>query len=144
MFWSRSLLPFDTTATTAAITCFRLGSPPSSIRLRMVDDAAKLAPLAGGRIFSRSRLTEANRWLPLIRASPKMPEGYVELGELCRVHRGAVTGSQRDVDRPLPRATSQFPRATCSGTVTKARELFGAGERLEAAANLRRVIDPAA
>ena len=133
-------LPFDTTATTAAITCFRLGSPPSSIRLRMVDDAAKLAPLAGGRMFSRSRLADANRWLPLIRSSPKMPEGYVELGELCRVHRGAVTGSNAtwivpaEGDQPIP---SRY----LFRTITKARELFGAGERLEATANLRRVID---
>ena len=134
------LLPFDTTATTAAITCFRLGSPPSSIRLRMVDDAAKLAPLAGGRMFSRSRLADANRWLPLIRSSPKMPEGYVELGELCRVHRGAVTGSNATWIVPAE-GNQPIPARYLFRTVTKARELFGAGERLEATANLRRVID---
>ncbi len=134
------LLPFDTTATTAAITCFQIGSRPSSIRLRMVDDLDKLVCLREGRLFSRSRLMNANRWLPLIRATPKMPEGYVELGELCRVHRGTVTGSNATWivsahdDEPIP-ARYLFR------TVTKARELFGAGGRLETTANLRRVID---
>ena len=135
-----SLLPFDTTATTAAITCFQVGSRPSSIRLRMVDDAAKLVPLRGGRPFSRNRLADAHRWFPLIRPSPKIPNGYVELGELCRVHRGAVTGSNATwivspLDGELLPARYLFP------TITKARELFGAGGRLEATANLRRVID---
>ncbi len=46
------LLPFDTAATTAAITCFEVGSRPSSIRFRMVNDAAKLAPLAVGERLS--------------------------------------------------------------------------------------------
>ena len=134
------LLPFDTTATTAAITCFEMGSRPSSIRLRMVDDLDKLVPLRAGRLFGRSRLMGANRWLPFIRSSPKIPEGYVELGELCRVHRGTVTGSNAtwivsaQDDEPIP-------ERYLFRTVTKARELFGAGGRLEATANLRRVID---
>ena len=133
------LLPFDTTATTAAITCFQVGSRPSSISLRMVDDAAKLSPLEGGRLINRERLTGANRWLPFIRSAPKIPDGYVELGELCRVHRGAVTGSNAtwvvsaQDDEPIP-ARYLFP------SVTRARELFGAGKRLEATAHLRRVI----
>ena len=134
------LLPFDTSATTAAITCFEVGSRPSSIRLRMVDDAAKLAPLVAGQPISRERLADARRWLPLIRSAPKIPDGYVELGELCRVHRGAVTGANAtwvvpvDESRPIP-ARYLFP------SVTKARELISAGDRLEATTTLRRVID---
>lgn len=134
------LLPFDMTATTAAITCFEIGSRPTSIRIRMVDDEAKLSPLVAGRPISRERLSEAHRWLPLIRSTPKIPEGYVELGELCRVHRGAVTGANAtwvvspDEDGPIP-GRYLFP------SVTKARELIGAGDRLETAEDLRRVID---
>ena len=106
----------------------------------MVDDAAKLAPLTTGRPISRERLADARRWLPLIRAAPKIPDGYVELGELCRVHRGAVTGANatwvvpHDESGPIP-ARYLFP------SVTKARELFSAGERLETTTTLRRVID---
>ena len=134
------VLPFDTAATTAAITCFQVGSRPSSIRLRMVNDVTKLAPLKGGRLIGRERLTVAHRWLPFIRSAPKVPDDYVELGELCRVHRGAVTGSNAtwivsaQDDEPIP-ARYLFP------SVTRARELFGAGERLEATTHLRRVID---
>lgn len=133
-------LPFDATATTAAITCFQVDSRQSAIRLRMVDDVEKLDPLRGGRPVSLKRLTSARRWLPFIRSSPKVPEGYVELGELCRVHRGTVTGSNStwvasDQDAaPIP-ARYLFP------TVTRAHELFGAGERLLETASLRRVID---
>ena len=135
-----NLLPFGTTAATAAVTCFEIGARPSSIRLRMVDDTAKLTPLTAGLPFSRERLTDARRWLPLIRSTPKIPDGYIELGELFRVHRGAVTGanatwvaSANESDR-IP-ARYLFP------SVTKARELIGAGDRLETTANLRRVID---
>ena len=134
------LLPFDAIATTAAITCFEVGSCPSSIRLRMVGDAAKLSPLTGGRRIKRARLTAAPRWLPLIRSAPKIPDGCVELGELCRVHRGAVTGANStwvvppDEDGPIP-TRYLFP------SVTKARELFSAGNRLETTTSLRRVIN---
>ncbi len=134
------LLPFDTTATTAAITCFQVGSRPSSIRLRMVDDASKLAPLTGGRLVTRSRLTDSNRWIPLIRSAPNTPEGYVELGEICRVHRGAVTGSNSTWIASV-QGEQLIPARYLFPTVTKARELFAAGGRLEATANLRRVID---
>ena len=134
-----TLLPFDS-ATTAAITCFKLGSSLPSMRLRMVDNVDQLAPLAGGRSFSRQRLMDAHRWLPLIRSTPKIPDGFVELGELCRVHRGTVTGSNATwvisagSEEPVP-CRYLFP------TVTRARELFGAGGRLEETENLRRVVD---
>ena len=134
------LLPFDATATTAAITCFEIGSRPSSIRLRMVDDAAKLAPLAAGQPISRDRLADAHRWLPLIRSAPKIPVGYVELGELCRVHRGAVTGANATWVVP-PNGSGPIPSRYLFPSVTKARELIRAGGRLEMPMALRRVID---
>ena len=134
------LLPFGTIATTAAITCFEVGSRPSSIRLRMVDDAAKLSPLTGGRLIRRERLTAAHRWLPLIRSAPKIPDGYVELGELCRVHRGAVTGANSTWVVP-PDEGGPIPTRYLFPSVTKARELISAGNRLETTTALRRVIN---
>jgi hypothetical protein len=133
-------LPFDSTATTAAVTCFEMGSRPASIRIRMVNDATELAPLTAGRPIGRERLLEARRWLPLIRSKPVIPDGYVELGEVCRVHRGAVTGSNAtwivsaSADCRIPERY-QFP------SITKARELIRAGERLNGTGDLRRVID---
>jgi len=68
-----------------------------------------------------------------------LPAGYVELGELCRVHRGQVTGANAvwvtaGLHALIP-ARFQF------AAVTRARELFAAGAVLPAGAALRRVID---
>jgi SAM-dependent methyltransferase len=133
-------LPFDSTATTAAITCFEIGSRPTSIRIRMVDDATKLPPLTAGRLIGRKRLADAHRWLPLIRSKPVVPEGYVELGEVCRVHRGAVTGSNATWIVPATGGCT-IPDRYLFPTVTRARELISCGDRLDATQELRRVID---
>lgn len=134
-----TVTPFEDAATTGAITCFRLGSRPTSIRLRRVRAVDDLGKLDGGRLIGRERLREARRWSPLTRVTPQVPEGYVELGELCRVHRGTVTGNNsvwvtRDGETDLPEQVL-FP------SVTKARELFKAGSALRNADVLRRVID---
>jgi adenine-specific DNA-methyltransferase len=73
------------------------------------------------------------------RASRSRPAGHVELGELCRVHRGQVTGANAvwvsTGPHPLIPARFQF------AAVTRARELFAAGAVLPPGAALRRVID---
>ena len=73
------------------------------------------------------------------RASRNLPAGRVELGELCRVHRGQVTGANAvwisTGPHPLIPARFQF------AAVTRARELFAAGAVLPPGAALRRVID---
>ena len=76
---------------------------------------------------------------PRCRASRNLPAGHVELGELCRVHRGQVTGANAvwvsAGPHPLIPARFQF------AAVTRARELFAAGAVLPPGAALRRVID---
>lgn len=131
--------PFADAATTAAITCFEIGAQPTSLRLRRVSSLDDLGALdEGGRLIRRERLEAAQRWSPLTRSNRKGPEGWVELGELCRVHRGAVTGANKvwiaDDDADLPDSVL-FP------SVTKARDLFRAGDKLADAGALRRVID---
>jgi len=130
---------FDQTATTASITCFRIGDQPQSMRLRRVRRVKELSDLSAGRTITRERLQEARRWTPLIRSKVAVREGHVELGELCRVHRGAVTGANSvwittaaDVSMPV---SVLFP------SITRARELFAAGNELTSAEHLRRVID---
>jgi len=80
----------------------------------------------------------AGRLRPARRAGA-LPAGHVELGELCRVHRGQVTGANAvwitSAEHALIPARFQF-RA-----VTRARELIAAGRVLAADAELRRVID---
>lgn len=131
--------PFADATTTGAITCFKLGEKPESITVRRVENVAALGRLSDGRAISRQRLAEAHRWSVLTRVTPKLPDGYIELGELCRVHRGSVTGANKvwvDKDGDV-----DLPERVLFASVTKARELFGAGERLAAADTLRRVID---
>ncbi|MFC9971483.1 Eco57I restriction-modification methylase domain-containing protein [Spirillospora sp. NPDC127200] len=130
---------FSDATTTAAISCFTVGQKPSSLRLRQVKKVEDLGALGGGRKVSRERLAEATRWGPLVRATPKLPEGYVELGELCRVHRGQVTGSNSTwITRP---GVTALPERFLFPSVTRARELFEAGEKLLDRGSLRLVID---
>lgn len=132
-------LPFSDAATTAVVSCFKVGARPSSIRLRRVESLDDLEPLDGGRPVRRERLEAATRWTPLTHAGRKVPEGYVELGELCRVHRGQVTGFNKVW---IAGAHSEgLPESLLFPSVTKARDLFSAGEVLNDPQRLRRVID---
>jgi adenine-specific DNA-methyltransferase len=132
-------LPFSDAHTTGAITCFEIGSRPKSIRLRRVKSVADLKTLDGGQAVRRERLLEARRWSPLLLASRKVPPGHIELGELCRVHRGAVTGANRVwVVDP---AQVDLPDDVLFRTITRARELFAAGASLADDGRLRAVID---
>lgn len=130
---------FPDAQTTAAITCFRVGAKAKSIRMARVGALDELGALEGGRPIRRERLDAAGRWTPLARATRKIPSGYIELGELCRVHRGQVTGAN-DYWIAGPHSAG-LPGSVLFASVTKARELIGAGRALRDTAKLRRVID---
>jgi adenine-specific DNA-methyltransferase len=132
-------LPFADAATTAAITCFEIGARPRSVYIRRINSLQKLGTLDGGRRVRRERLESANRWSALVYGPRDVPEGFIELGELCRVRRGQVTGANdfwiaADENGSLP-ASVFYP------TVTRARELYTAGLALRDTTVLRRVID---
>ena len=132
-------MPFADAATTGAITCFRAGCRQEAIRLRSVDRLSRLNALRSGRPVSRSRLENARRWSPLLKPGSRASCGDIELGELCRVHRGQVTGCNAVwVAGAWP---GPLPPSTLIPAVTRARELFHAGPSLCRAAELRRVID---
>jgi adenine-specific DNA-methyltransferase len=130
---------FPDAATTAAITCFRIGSRPTSIRLRKVERVEDLGALDGGREVARQRLAESSRWTPLVRMSPKLPAEYMELGDVCRVHRGQVTGG--NATWVVGRGVTRLPERLLFPSVTRARELFAADEKLVDDSSLRLVID---
>ncbi len=134
-----SAMPFEATATTAAITCFRLGEPPAAIKLRSVKTVEEVGSLKSGEPVARERLAEAGRWGPLVRTRRPIPEDYIELGELCRVHRGQVTGS--NAVWVTAGNEHQLPGYLLFPSVTRARELFEAGSMLSTVAGLRQVID---
>jgi hypothetical protein len=98
-----------------------------------------LEGLKGGQPVRRERLIEAQRWTPLLRVAQKPPEGHIQLGEICRVHRGAVTGANR-VFVVDPRSAT-LPERFLFPSVTRARELFAAGHELAHAGALRAVVD---
>jgi len=131
--------PFPDAATTAAITTFEVGAKPGSVYFQRVDNLGKLGELGTGRKVHRDRLATETRWSHLTRTIEKPPEGYVELGELCRVHRGTVTGAN-DVWIAGEHSVG-LPESVLFPTVTRAREVLDAKGILTDAYKLRRVID---
>ena len=130
---------FTDAATTAAVTQFVIGSKPDKIRIRRTTSADQNNALTGGQMFHRERLETENRWSHLTTKVRELPEGYVELGELCRVHRGQVTGANRMWIAGAHSA--MLPASVLYATITRAKELFAAGEALADASKLRDVID---
>ena len=125
--------------TTAAITCFEIGAAPAFITLRRIRLPSELHSVRGGRQVNRVDLAGASRWTSLTRPAKPTPAGFVELGELCRVHRGQVTGANRVW---IEGTHSQgLPESVLFPAITRARELFAAGACLRDLAHLRRVID---
>lgn len=130
---------FSDAATTAAISCFVSSGDSKSVRLRRVSAVTDLGSLKGGKPIRRERLETASRWTPLTRAPRKEPEGYVELGELCRVHRGQVTGANKVWI--AGQHSTGLPDGVLYATVTRAKELISAGRALTEVGTLKRVID---
>ena len=132
-------MPFGDTAATGAIICFDVGHRHEAMRFRSVENASDLGSLASGQPVPWSRLDGTRRWSPLLRSSTPLPKNYVELGELCRVHRGQVTGC--NAVWIAGAQAGALPKSALIPTVTKARELFGAVPNLSRCEQLRRVID---
>lgn len=131
--------PFPDAATTAAITTFEIGAKPRSIFFRRVNSLGKLDGLSKGRKLNRDRLAAESRWSHLTQAAEKSPAGYVELGELCRVHRGTVTGAN-DI-WIAGQHSAGLPESVLLPTVTRARDVLDADGVLADRTKLRRVID---
>ena len=132
-------MPFPGTDVTGAVACFRIGRASNGVRLRSVETRADLNALRGGRTVERSALAAARRWSPLLRPARRAPRGHVELGELCRVHRGQVTGCNAVwIAGGYP---GRLPGEFLFPAVTRARELFDAAPTRLRTDALRRVID---
>lgn len=130
---------FPGTATTAAVTCFRVGRTTAPVRVRSVKKLTRRDRLLRGTDIPRQRLRTAPRWSVIVRPSTSPQRGEIELGELFRVHRGQVTGAN-DVWIAGARALD-LPDRVKRPAVTRATDLIRAGARLGDAGALRRVID---
>ncbi len=132
-------MPFNDATTTGTITCFRVGNRPDELLVQSVHSSEGLNGLGGGRLVPWSELETAKRWSIIVKPGPPVPPGYSELGELCRVHRGAVTGN--NMMWIAGDHTHELPDEVLKRAVTKARDLITAGDVLDHEAKLRRVVD---
>lgn len=132
--------PFPDAAATGAITCFMARSKPEKIFINRVDSLTDLGRLSGGAVMRRERFESETRWSHLSRRGTRViPTGYVELGELCRVHRGQVTGANKTWIHG--EHSEELPESVLYPSITKARELFSAGMILRDTTTLRKIID---
>lgn len=131
--------PFPHAATTAVVTTFKVGAPSTHVKFRKIGDLKKLGSLDKGTPVLRERMAAEQRWSNLTARQRSAPAGYIELGELCRVHRGAVTGKNR-VWIAGPHG-EHLPASVLKPTVTRAKEVIDAGDVLVDPTILRRVID---
>jgi hypothetical protein len=130
---------FPGTATTAAITCFRVGETVAPVRVRSVNALSRLNGLYNGIDIAREQLRAASRWSPVVSPFVADSAGEIELGELFRVHRGQVTGA--NAVWIAGRHAEGLPDRIKLPAVTRAKELIKAGAHLRSAEVLRRVID---
>lgn len=131
--------PFVDAMATGAITCFRVGNRPSELTVRTADSLDNLAPLSNGRAVDWGELSKARRWSGIVRGDCPTDPSMIELGELFRVHRGQVTGSNHTwIENP---AMAGVPPRYLQATVTRARDLITAGVSLNSPTSLRRVLD---
>ena len=126
-------------ATTAVITTFCIGTKSEAVRVRKIQRLEELSPLDSGIRVRRERLETEDRWTHLLRSARDLPDGFVELGEICRVHRGQVTGNNKVWI--AEEHGWELPERVLFPSVTRARDLFDLNGVLEDASRLRRVID---
>jgi hypothetical protein len=79
------------------------------------------------------------KWSILVREPSPLPAGTIELGELCRVHRGQVTGANHVWI--AGKHTDGIPVEFLRPTITRAGELIAAEPILEDDQHLARVVD---
>jgi hypothetical protein len=134
-----AVMPFADATTTGAITCFRVGNRPDTLCVRAVESLDLLNGLSSGTLVPWETVAKSHRWSTIIRPGSAIPAGYVELGELMRVHRGQVTGGNSVW---ISGAHSEgLPHTVLAPTVTKARDLLAAGDELADNNRLRRVVN---
>lgn len=132
-------MPFPGTNTTGAITIFNVGCRPEELRVRSVETLSELGDLSAGEAVPWVEVARNKRWSTIVRPVARPTGEFIELGELCRVHRGTVTGAN-DVFI-AGHAPAGLAERFLVPSVTKARELIAAVDVLRDADRLRRVID---
>lgn len=134
-------LPFDDVMTTGVITTFTVGDRPKQLTVRELNAFEDLDDLKAGVSVSWNEAARCDQWSTLAKPRREIKPGMVRLGELFRVHRGAVTGANEVfIEGGYP---GILPERFLIPAVTRGKELFlAAGTLTNAhATSLRRIID---
>ena len=132
------VMPFADVATTGVVTGFEVGTQNSYVAVDRVESPDALGDLSSGQRISRERLKSIARWGLITRFQQHVEHSYIELGEIAAVHRGSVTGANKIW---IIEDESQLPGTVMFPTVTRAKELFAAGDRLVHSNSLKKVAD---
>lgn len=142
--------PFPDADTTAVICCFEKGTRAPEVTVSRVTRLLASDSIERGRRIARETLTQTARWTALTRDPPLRGHEprktrragvaeLIQLGEICRVHRGQVTGHNRVWI--VSRGETELPQSVLFASVTRARELFAAGFSITDPTPFRYVVD---
>ncbi len=121
-------IPFADAMTTAAITCFVVGKSDAVIRYRIWPSPAQLRDLRSGRRLSYQKLAATGKWgRGLTNGFPGKQDGLVRLGDIARVHRGAVTGANHFFVMPKTEAVDLGLVPFVRPVVTSAQQILVSG-----------------
>ncbi|HQY90816.1 N-6 DNA methylase [Caldilinea sp.] len=133
------LQPFPGTATTAVITGFAVSTDSPLVAIGRVEQLDDLKSLHTDVSILRAELAALKRWSALTSKRTERRAGFIELGEICRVHRGQVTGANKVwVAR---KGQVDLPTAVLWPAITRAQELFHTTGILDNIEALKLVID---
>lgn len=132
-------LPFANAQVTGVIVCFSCDLEVDTVVISRVKALSDLGNPDRVLRVGRTDMQNSSRWSLVGLVRKKYPQGYLELGEYFRVRRGAVTGANKVW--VVRRGDVDLPESVLVPSVTKARELFEAGETLVSNLHLKCIVD---
>lgn len=132
-------LPFANAQVTGVIVCFSCDLEVDTVAISRVKAMSDLGNPDRVLRVGRTAMQNSSRWSSVGLVRKKYPQGYLELGEYFRVRRGAVTGANKVW--VVRRGDVDLPESVLVPSVTKARELFEAGETLVSDLHLKCIVD---
>lgn len=136
--------PFDDAMTTAAVTCFEVGTKPEHLVFSVSQTASLSKDLgARGALVPRTVLLSSRRWTPLLRGNSAGDLG-APLGSIVRVSRGQVTGANAFFVMSAERAKELGVERWCKPAIASALEVLSCGGTIRNHAARMLVLDPPA